>query len=191
MSFNGFDIILLFILLVAFVLGIIKGLVRQVVALLAVVVGLILAVAYYAQAARLFVRLTSRQTLADLLGFLSIFLVVLMVGWLLSRLFSKMMKGPLKFFNHVLGGLLGLLEGFLICGVVVFALLVFPVSIRAVEKSSLTPYCMRMTETVIGLVPRELKDRFRETYDQIMEKEMPSTEMEEKTEKRRKNAERV
>ncbi len=191
MSFNGFDIILLFILLVAFVLGIIKGFVRQVVALLAVIVGLILAVAYYAQAARLFVRLTSRQTLADLLGFFSIFLVVLMMGWLLSRLFSKMMKGPLKFFNHVLGGLLGLLEGVLICGVVVFALLVFPVSIHAVEESSLTPYCLRMTETVIGLVPRELKDRFRETYDQIMEKEVPSIEMEEKTGKRRKNAERV
>jgi len=191
MNFNWFDIILLFILLVAFVLGIIKGLVRQLVALLAVVVGLILAVAYYAQAAQLFMRLTSRQTLADLLGFFSIFLVVILVGWLLSHLFSKMMKGPLKFLNHVMGGLLGLLEGVLICGVVVFALLVFPVSVRAVEESSLSPYCIRMTETVIGLVPRELKDQFRETYDQIMQKGKESIEIKEGSRKRRKNAERV
>lgn len=191
MSFNWLDIILMIILLVAFVCGIIKGLVRQLVALLALVIGLILAVAYYAQAARLFIRLTSRQILADLLGFFSILLIVLLAGWLLSRLFSKMMKGPLKFFNHVFGGLLGLLEGVLICGVVVFALLVFPVSIQAVEESSLSPYCIRMAEGAMALIPRELKERFRETYDQILRKEKSSDEIKEGRERRRKNAERV
>ena len=71
--------------------------------------------------------------------------------------------------NHVLGGGMGLLKGILICGVIVFALLVFPVNMRALKNSFLAPYCLKMAKIVVEIIPQELKESFKEAYDEIME----------------------
>jgi membrane protein required for colicin V production len=178
MIFNWLDIVLLIIIGVALVFGLIKGLMRQVIGICAVIVGLILALLYYPYVAFLFGRLISSQVVSHFLGFISIFLAVLCLGGILSWLVSKMIKGPLKFMNHILGGGLGLIKGILICGVFVFALLVFPVSIRALENSFIAPYCLKMTKAIVGLIPKELKENFKDAYEDIVGK-------------RGKNAERV
>ena len=163
MDFNWIDIILLAILGLTFILGIAKGLIRQMIGLLAVVVGLILALVYYPLASQIF-SFVAYKTLSHFLGFLTIFLVILFLGSLVSGTLSKLMKGPFKFMNHVLGGGLGLLKGILICGVFVFAMLVFPVDKTALENSQLAPLCIRMTKAVVYLIPQDLKNKFNEAY---------------------------
>ena len=170
MIFNWLDIVLFIVIGVTLVFGIIKGLVRQVIGILAVIVGLILALVYYPYIAYLFGRVISSQVLSHFLGFISIFLAVLCLGGIVSWLVSKMIKGPLKFMNHVLGGGLGLIKGILICGVFVFALLIFPVNIKALENSFVAPYCLKMTKVVVGFIPQELKESFKEAYEDIMGK---------------------
>ena len=168
MIFNWLDIILLIIIVASLVLGIIKGLVRQVIGLVAVLFGLVLALVYFPFISVLYSRWIESQVLSDFLGFLTIFIAVLCLGWLISWLISKIIKGPLKFIDHVLGGGLGLIKGVLICGILVFALLIFPVSIQALKNSYLAPYCLGMTRLVAKVIPQELKDTFKETYDEIM-----------------------
>jgi len=170
MIFNWLDIVLFIVIGVTLVFGIIKGLVRQVIGILAVIVGLILALVYYPYIAYLFGRVISSQVLSHFLGFISIFLAVLCLGGIISWLMSKMIKGPLKFMNHFLGGGLGLIKGILICGVFVFALLIFPVNVKALENSYVAPYCLKMTKVVVGLIPQELKESFKEAYEDIMGK---------------------
>jgi membrane protein required for colicin V production len=168
--FNWLDILLLLILAVAFVLGVIKGLIRQVVGILAVIVGLILAMAFYPAAASAVSTLIKNENVAHFAGFLTIFVVVLVVGWLIGRLFSKAIKGPLKWLNHGLGGFLGLVKGALIGGILVFAMLVFPVSSTALQDSTLAPYCVEVTRNIIDLIPKELKEAFKETTRDIFER---------------------
>lgn len=170
MIFNWLDIVLLIIIVLTLILGLIKGLVRQVIGILAVVVGLFLALIYYPYTAYLFGRFITSHVVSHFLGFLSIFLAVLCLGWLLSWLLSKVIKGPLKFMNHLLGGGLGLLKGILVCGVIVFALLVFPVNMRALQNSFLAPYCLKMAKAVVGIIPQDLKESFKEAYDETMER---------------------
>ena len=165
---NWLDVILIAILIVTSFLGIIKGLVKQLFGLLAVIIGLILALGFYSQVSWLYRRLISNEVLSHFLGFITIFLAVLCIGWLSSRTLSKLIKGPLKLLNKVLGGGLGLLKGILVCGVVVFALLVFPISKKALKESQLSPVCLQMTRAIIGLIPRELKEEFRESYQEII-----------------------
>lgn len=165
---NWLDVILIVILIVTSFLGIIKGLVKQLFGLLAVIIGLILALGFYSQVSWLYRRLVSNEVLSHFLGFITIFLAVLCIGWLSSRTLSKLIKGPLKLLNKVLGGGLGLLKGILVCGVVVFALLVFPISKKALKESQLSPVCLQMTRAIIGLIPRELKEEFREAYQEII-----------------------
>ncbi len=167
---NWLDVILIIILVITTTLGIIKGLVKQLFGLLSVFIGLILALSLYSQMAWLYLRLVSSQVLAQFLGFLTIFLTVLGLGWLASYLLSKLVKGPLKVLNNLLGGGLGLLKGILICGVVVFALLVFPINKKVLKESRLSPPCLGMTRAVIKLIPRELKEKFKETYEEITKK---------------------
>ena len=168
MSFNWFDIVLIVIIGIAVIVGVIKGLIRQVIGIAAVVIGLILAMNFYDEVAVVFSSFIRSRILSNLLGFLAIFFGLIIVGGLVSWMLSKLMRGPLRFVNHVLGAALGLVEGILICGVLVLAQLLFPVDWPAMEDSTLAPYCARMTRVVYSMVPQELKDQFNTTYDRIV-----------------------
>lgn len=170
MNANWLDIILLVILGLSVLFGIMKGLVRQIIGILAVIVGLILAVNYYPFVSNLFSRWLSSSTLSNFIAFIVIFIIVLSMGGVLSFLFSKVMKGPLKFVNNAMGGGLGLLKGLLICGVIVFAMLVFPFKKDALRQSFLAPYCLRVTKAVIYLIPDDLKEKFNEAYKDIVKR---------------------
>lgn len=164
---NWLDVILIAILAVTTILGIVKGLVKQVIGLLAVIVGLILALGFYSQISWIYRQLVKNEVLSHFLGFITIFLIVLCLGWLSSNTLSKLIKGPLKLLDNLLGGGLGLLKGILICSVVVFALLVFPISKNALKESQISPVCLGITRAIIGLIPQELKEKFKETYQEI------------------------
>ena len=97
--------------------------------------------------------------------------MVITIGWLIGRMFSKAMKGPLKFLNQVLGGAMGLVKGALICGIMVFALLVFPVDSEALQESLLAPSCVKITRGFIDLIPQDLKQAFFQAYQDIFGQE--------------------
>ena len=164
MNMSTIDIILAIIILVTLVLGLIKGLVRQVIGLVAVVAGLVLAARYYPRTGAFVRKIVSNGVVADFIGFLALFAAVIAVGWLVGLLVSKLMKGPLNFLDHVLGGVFGLIKGVLICGVIVFALLVFEVRRDALAGSTLAPLCFHATRAVVRLIPGDLKAKFKTAY---------------------------
>ena len=170
MSFNWLDIVLLAILFVTIILGLIKGLIRQLIGLLAVVIGLILAIYNYNYMGQIYSRLISSQALRNLLGFFTVFVIILGLGWLTAALLSKLAKGPLKFLNHILGGFLGFCKGILIAGVVVFAFLIFPVNKEVLKSSQFAPYCLKITKAIYYLVPQNLKEKFKNAYQDVVRK---------------------
>jgi membrane protein required for colicin V production len=170
MNFNWVDLILLVILGLTVLFGVLKGFVRQIIGIAAVIVGLILAVNYYPVISDFFSRWISSSTLSHFIAFIAVFIAVLCLGGILSFLFSKVIRGPLKFINNALGGGLGLLKGLLICGVVVFAMLVFPFNEDALKQSFLAPYCVRVTKAVIYLIPDDLKVKFNQAYEDIVKR---------------------
>lgn len=164
MNLNWLDVILLIILLITFILGLIKGLIRQAIGILAVVLGVILASRHYPWLSWKLHRYISSDFWRNCLSFLLIFLAVVLLGWLLAFLLSKLTKGPLSLANHVLGGAFGLLKGLLIGAVIVFALLVFNFQREALIGSKLAPACLRVSKALTVLIPKDLKDRFNETW---------------------------
>ena len=170
MSLNWLDICLLIIILLTFIFGIIKGFLRQIVGIVAVIAGLILAAFYHSQAAIWINKVIRQEVVAFFLSFIMIFLLVLCLGWIIGMLLSKILKGPLKFINHVFGGFLGILKGVLIGGVLTFAMLVFPIEVKGLENSHVAPACLETTKLIISLIPQNLQDRFKEAYKKIIEK---------------------
>jgi membrane protein required for colicin V production len=155
------------ILAITVIIGAIRGFVRQIIGLLAVILGFVLALKYYPVGMEVF-SFIRNEVWAQLLGFFLIFIVVLSAGWGINILLAKAIKGPFKSLNHLMGACFGLIKGVLICVIIVFGFLVFPVNTRALEGSMLTPYCMKIADTAYDLIPQELKDKFKEAYQEIM-----------------------
>ena len=166
---NWLDILILAIIVITFVLGLVKGFLRMIIGIAAAIAGLIIAAIYYRPFSHVFDRMFSSEVWAQLVAFAVIFIAVLIIGALVSFLLSKVVKGPLRFIDRVLGGALGLVEGVLICGVLVIAQLAFPVDKEALMRSSLAPYCYWLTKGMVQVIPRELKDKFKETYQEIVD----------------------
>ncbi len=126
---------------------------------------------HYQKAADLLGGLVRGPLAARFLGFLLIFVLVVLAGALVTFLVSKLMKGTLRVLDHLMGGVFGCLEGILIGGVLVFALLVFPVDRTAVSESRLAPYCYGLTKAAAALIPAELKNAARSAYQRIFKTE--------------------
>jgi len=169
MVFNWLDILLLVIIAITIIIGAIRGFIRQIIGLLAVIVGLVLAIKYYSYGTEIFTFIRN-DVLAQLLGFFLIFVAVLCIGWVINILLAKSVRGPFKSLNRFLGAGFGLIKGVLICCVVVFGFLIFPVNAKALEESQLSPYCIEIAKTAYDLIPQELKDKFNEAYQEIMGK---------------------
>jgi membrane protein required for colicin V production len=166
-SFNWVDVLLIVLIIITVILGMIKGLMRQVIGILAVFLGLILAIVYSPHVAKLIMELGADKSIAYVLAFFLILGIVMMIGWLSSRMFLKI-KGPVKFFDRLLGGGLGFVKGVIICGAVVYTLYIFLDDKDTMKNSVFAPYTLRITNAVVSLIPRELKDRFSKAYKDIV-----------------------
>ena len=162
------DILFLTIIAVSLILGLIRGLMRMLIGVASVVAGFIIAALYYRPVSTLFNRLFSAEIWRQLVAFVLIFVIVLIVGGLVSFLLSKIIKGPLRLADRILGGGLGVVSGVLICGVLVIAQLAFPVDKQALQRSAIAPYCYWLTKGMIQVIPQELKEKFKATYEEIV-----------------------
>lgn len=167
MGLNWLDLVLIVIFLVTLVLGIIKGLVRQVIGIAAAVGGIILGSLYYPGIADILQKIIRNRLVCNFLGFMIILAAALAAGWLLGLLVSKLIKGPLAFLNHVLGGVLGIVKGVLIGGALIFALLVFDLGKQGLAKSRLAPLFYQTTRAVVLLIPGDLRMKFKASYEAI------------------------
>lgn len=165
------DILLIVILLGAFAAGLVRGLVKEIVGIVAAIAAFLAAASWYAPVADFLNRALVGPKTAKFLGFILVFAFVILVGAAAATLLSKLMAGPMKFVNHLFGGIFGLFEGMLICGGLVFALMVFPINKEALATSQLAPYCYGLTKTMVGFIPVELKEKFTSAYQEIVKSE--------------------
>ncbi len=167
MAINWLDIVLAAAVAAAVIVGLIKGFVRELIGLIVIIVGIVVAARFFGPVARVVGKVVSNPTAAGFIGFLLIFLAVLIVGGILSGFIARMTKGGLGFANHLLGGAVGALEGLLVAGAIVFALLAFPVNKDALVNSRFAPFVYTVTKTVVQFIPQELKDQLRIAYESI------------------------
>jgi membrane protein required for colicin V production len=164
---NWLDIALAAILLLAVIIGFIKGFVRELMGLLVIVAAIVLAGRFYDPVASFMRKFISNPMTANFLGFFIVFVVILIVGGVVASWISRLTKGSLTFVTHLLGGIIGFLEGILICCALVSALYAFPLNDRALVNSKLRPLCDKATSIIIGLVPQDLKDKIKAKYSEI------------------------
>jgi len=164
---NWLDIVLIVAIIGTTIWGLVKGFVRQVLGIAAVIAGLILAALYYRGVSDILGTVIRNPLLANFLGFMVIFIATLVAGDLLGHLLTKAMKGPFALANHALGGIFGFLKAVLVCGILVFALLVFDLAQDTLRASWVARTTFAVTKAVVNLIPQDLRAKFNSSYEEI------------------------
>jgi membrane protein required for colicin V production len=158
------------IVLVSIGFALTKGLVREIISLVALICGFTLAVFYYPVVGGKLAEFTRTDSLANFLGFLIIFSVCILIGVIAAFLVNRFVKtASLKWVDRLLGGVFGLLRGWIIASILVVALIAFPVREDMIARSVLAPYLLAGARAAVLLVPQNMKDKFYEHYKKVLD----------------------
>lgn len=165
---NGLDAGVIILLLGSTALGLWRGFLKEVISLAVLVVGLVLAGQLHGQAAGLFTRWVQTPGIRSWLGFIAVFAAVLVVGGIGIWVADKILKfAALKWIDRLLGGVFGVLRGWLIATVLVLAMGAFSLGERTLERSMLAPYLLTSARMAAFAVPGGLRQDFERTYASI------------------------
>jgi membrane protein required for colicin V production len=102
---------------------------------------------------------------------LSIFFGCLLIGAVISLVMNRFLRAAsLQWIDRLLGGVFGLLRGWAIASILVLGLIAFPIRENPMTHSFLAPYVMAGARAAVLLVPRDLKDKFNEQYQKVLQK---------------------
>jgi membrane protein required for colicin V production len=149
-------------------LGLVRGFLKEVISLAALVVGLVLAGQFYHQAAGLFTRWVEAPEVRSWMGFVAVFLAVLVLAGIGLWVADRILKfAALKWVDRLLGGLFGLLRGWLVATVLVLAMGAFSFGARTLQESTFAPYLLTSARLAAYAVPAGMRQDFQRKYAEI------------------------
>src|SRR3954453_2105 len=167
---NWLDISLVVVILWSALSGLRAGLARVVIGLVATLLGLVAGFWCYRLLAAKLLPWVKTETVANILGFVLILSGTLIVGSVIASLLSRLFKWiGLSWFNHLLGGVAGVLRGALIISALLDFFVAFSPSPTptVLEHSQVLPVVSQLSGWLVNLAPRELKDAFTEQIQNL------------------------
>jgi membrane protein required for colicin V production len=167
---TALDYVFTVVILISTILALTKGLTREITSMVALIGGFYLAVFFYPVLGVWFKEFTSTLAIANLLGFVLIFVGCLLIGALVAYLINRFIKmASLQWMDRVLGGVFGFIRGWLISSIIVLGLVAFPVRQNLLARSVLAPYLLAGARAAVLVVPPELKEKFNEGYQKVLQ----------------------
>ena len=168
--FNWFDVLLAAMIALSAITGLRTGFIRVVIGLVAAIAGVLLGFWCYRIVAAKIMPYVSTEALADMLGFAIIFFGIVLLGSLISALLAKLFRWiGLSWFDHFLGGVVGLARGVLVVASVAATLLAFTPSPAPafLANSRMLPYATEVAAGLAAMAPRDLKASFLEQWENL------------------------
>lgn len=158
---NGLDIAILAMLGIFTLLGVYWGLIRQVLALAGLVVGIIVAGRYSANVADWLSSFIADPVVANAIGFIGLLLLVSSIASLIASLLHTFVG--LLFFSwldHLLGGILGLVQALISAAAILIGMITFPLPLwaSAVDSSIFAGAILRIGTLLTPLLPQIFRD---------------------------------
>jgi membrane protein required for colicin V production len=166
---NPFDILIIIILVVTLTRGIFRGLVKELASIIGVLGGFYAAYSYYAFLGSPLTRWIPQAGWANIVGFVLIFtgvyLIVSILGVIIKYLLSIAFLG---WMDRLCGALFGGIKGFMICAVLLVALIAFlPARSTLVKGSMLSPYIMKIAQPMARVVSKEMRQRYTRNAQKV------------------------
>jgi membrane protein required for colicin V production len=146
------DTLLIIVILLCGILGIYWGFIRQVLSVAGLIAGLVLASRYGERVGDWLSSFITNNTVVQALGFLLVLIAVSATVSLLATLLRRFVGLLfLGWLDHLIGGVLGLIQGMLLCTVILLVAAVFPTEIfaNALADSRVAPQLVRVVGSVV------------------------------------------
>jgi membrane protein required for colicin V production len=142
------DIVLIIILLVLGLHGLMIGIIRSICDIIGILMAYVLAVSF-----------SGLLAMPRFVGFLLIFVIIVVAVHLLGRIISRAIRStPLGTIDRLLGGLLGLFKGLVICFVFLIVLLLVKRPNTAIQRSLIAPWILKGGLTASQVLPGKWSD---------------------------------
>lgn len=167
---NGFDMIIIVVLVYCIIRGVFRGFVREVASIVGLLAGFYTAYNFYGTVAPLLSGWIKDPGYAALTGFLllfcGVFLAVTVIGILIRFIMKMALLGVL---DRIIGALFGALKGVLIISLLFFLLVRFlpPKGASIVHKSRLSPFANAISADIVRLIPRDMREGFVNRLDEL------------------------
>ena len=171
--FGWLDAVLTVIFVVSMISGYMRGFARLGIGAAVTFLGILFAIAFYGVVGSFFLPYVSAPGIAHFLGFVTILIAASLGGSLLGRLMSRVFKSiGLGWLDRLLGMGVGAVRALLIAVAIVMALVSFTPNppAKSVVESSLAPYVLDAARVLVAIAPRELRDGFFRSYENIKDK---------------------
>ena len=153
------DAILSIIFIFFLIKGLIKGFTRELVGLISLVVSVVVAVKFYQSLTTYIFK--NPATWHYVLSFIIIFIIVEVIFIIVSKLLRRFLKIiGLRWFDRLIGGGIGIIEGLIICQVIILLLSILSISPSIADmmnSSILVPYVKMSMGALVNIVPSNWK----------------------------------
>ena len=156
------DVVMILIMGFCLIRGIFRGLIKEISSLVGVLAGYYAAYTYYGYPAKLLSKWLSDTGYINLLSFFIIFCLVFLTISILGVIIKYLLNiSFLGWVDRICGAGFGLIKGVLIASILLVALTAFlPKGTPVVKKSFLAPHVAIVSETMVKVVPKQMKQPF-------------------------------
>lgn len=158
------DGVIAIVILGSTIYSLIKGFIKELFLIVAIVVGVLVATKFYPVARDFLLPWVHNLTISTLIGFFLIFFLIAVLLVIIGNIVSKLVHFlKLGFLDRILGGVLGVLKGILICGIGCMLILAFiPRGEDLLKDSVLAPRILSLTSRIFSLLPRTVWEKYRQ-----------------------------
>jgi membrane protein required for colicin V production len=153
------DVIIVILVIIFCVKGFLRGFIKELFSILIIVLGLLGAFLFYRTLNDVISLFFENQDLSLIISFVLIFVGITILLVIIRNTLLKFVD-TLNFadVDHILGIILGIVKGVLVCGVIFIFLKNHPVLRldRAIARSVIFPYIERMFMAIISLLPERI-----------------------------------
>ncbi len=156
------DVVMIVIVGFCLIRGIFRGLIKEISSIVGVLAGYYAAYTYYPYPAKLLSKWLSDAGYINLLSFFIIFCLVFLTISILGVIIKYLLSiSFLGWIDRICGAVFGLAKGILIAAILLVALTAFlPKGTPVVKKSFLAPHVALISETMVKVVPKQMKQQF-------------------------------
>jgi membrane protein required for colicin V production len=172
MGLQGYDILMLSVLIAATVFGLWKGMVWQLASLASVFLSVVVAIRFSDRLAR---HLSAEVPWNRFLAMFILYLLTSAVVWLSFRMVARLIdRVRLKDFDHQVGAIFGLAKGVVYCVVITFfAVTISEDTRQTVLRSRSGYYIAVLTRSAEPVLPKEIRDVVGKYIDELRLKLSP------------------
>ena len=154
MGFNLLDVALLLVMLLFMLRGFFRGFLDEVAGLIGIVGGIWLAGTFHTRLGQLVLPYLNEPLWANLAAFLLILCAVLLaVSAVVSMLHKFLTLTFTDWLSHLIGGIAGLIKGFVICAIAIALMQHFLVDAPFMSTSKVRPHIEKFSLPLIRLLP--------------------------------------